>query len=903
MVALPDIRTSERRNVLGAFLTLFGVLAAHVTTETARDALFLTRLPVEQLPWVYLMIAVAAAFVARPRDRARRVGRHMLGSWLFASALVTVGFWFLATPDRPWTLYALYVWSGVFGTITLTWFWLLASELFTLTEAKRLYGVIGAGAVTGAVAGAALASALANVLPARSLLLASAALLAVTAIVPSLILRRPAQPLVAPGGHRRPGTRVCMKTTMRTPYVRRLAFIVVISTITLSLVDYVFKATVVADVPQDELTRWLANFYLMLNLLAVVTQVLLTGTVMQKLGVHRALLFLPVLMVGGGLGLLLGGGIYAALSLKGADGGLRHSLHRTSIELLYLPIPERLRRQTKAFIDVLLQRSAQAVASIAILAAVALGAGEQTLALIAVVTAGLWLMTVIDLRSHYLDMFRATLRSGALPARRDLGELDLTSLEALIRALNHDDPEVLAAMDILAREGRTGLIPALILHHPSEAIVLRALELFARAGEVGFLPVADRLTSDPRPTVRAAALRARTAVDPDVERLLAATADESPLVRTTALAGLLSNHALDEGAAQSALDALQTVEGVDEHVAVLEAIASQPLPIFTPIVLSLAERPEIEVQLAAANAMRALPSGEVLPVLVSMLERHALRLRARAALVAHGARAFDYLREALADETLPEAVRVHLPRTISRFRHQAAVDVLLARLLVEPSGAVRFKILRALGRLAGVDGLHIEPRRVRVAIERDLTAAFQLLAWREALQAAMIEDSARDTMGGELLMTLLRDKHTHAVERVFRLLGLNEPGEDFQAIYRSARSTSRVLQASAVELLDNVLDSELRDPVQALISDRPAAERIAVGARLVGTSPLGYQALLTELVNGGSRSVAAIAEYCARELDLPIRRAAPPVKATDAQKASSPALVTALLGREPAHAR
>ena len=153
MVDLPNIRTEERRNVLGAFITLFGALAAHVVTETARDAIFLTRVPVAHLPWMYLAIAVVAAFLVRPRDRERHVGRHLLGWWLVVSAGVDVAFWLLGTTDRTWVSYLLYVWSGVFGTLTLTWFWLLLGELFTVTEAKRLYGFIGAGSVLGAVAG------------------------------------------------------------------------------------------------------------------------------------------------------------------------------------------------------------------------------------------------------------------------------------------------------------------------------------------------------------------------------------------------------------------------------------------------------------------------------------------------------------------------------------------------------------------------------------------------------------------------------------------------------------------------------------------------------------------------------------------------------------------------------
>jgi AAA family ATP:ADP antiporter len=906
LTALPDIRASERRNVIGAFLTLFGVLAAHVVTETARDALFLSRLPAQQLPWVYLAIAVIAALVARPRAGAREVGQGALGSWLLASSAITVGFWLLAAPDRPWALYLLYAWSGVFGTLTLTWFWLLLGELFTVTEAKRLYGAIGAGAVVGAVAGAGLASLLARAFPAEHLLLASASLLAVTAAAPALILRRPtdAPPRRPPATV--PEVRLCARTVIRTRYIRRLAGLVIISTLTLSIVDYVFKVTVAAEVPPDELGAWFATFYLALNALALVAQVLVTGAVMRHLGVHRALLFLPLLLLGGAAAVFIVGGLVGALILKGADGSLRHSLHRTSTELLFLPIPERLRRHSKAFIDVLLQRSAQAVASLAILLAVAAGASTTALVAVTAALAGIWLVAAVSLRPHYLEMFRVSLRQGSIDTSRELPELDISSLEALMRALNHDDAEVIAAMEILAREGRTDLIPALILHHPAEEVVLRALDLFAKAGRGDFVPVADRLlASDPRPRIRAAAMRARHAVAPDPTRLRAYTDDRDALVRTTACASLLSTATLDGAEARMALDACRRGATVDEHVAVLSAIALQPLRAFEAVVLDLGAHPERAVQLAAADAMGAVDSPTMLPALVAMLGERALRLRARDALLRHGDDALAHLRAALADLTLPDAVRVHIPRTISRFGGQAAVDILTARLRDEPTEIVRFKILRGLGRLV-TDGaqLSVDRATLRAALDRDLAAAFTLLHQQRVLADGLAEDPARATSGHELLSTLVRDKLVHATERVFRLFGLLHRSEDFQTLYRSAIGASRARRANAFELLEHVVDADVREPLLALVSDAPLDVRLAAGGPLLGAVPEGYEALLASLAAGSSATLAALAAYHRRELGLAAAPLAPaPWRAPRTAARDGGGVLASLLGQEPAHVR
>src|SRR5689334_4009877 len=72
-----DFRDGEGRVVLQAFLTLFLIVAAHTTLETARDALFLAKLPVSQLNVVYVALAALTFFVAASATRfAHRFGRR-----------------------------------------------------------------------------------------------------------------------------------------------------------------------------------------------------------------------------------------------------------------------------------------------------------------------------------------------------------------------------------------------------------------------------------------------------------------------------------------------------------------------------------------------------------------------------------------------------------------------------------------------------------------------------------------------------------------------------------------------------------------------------------------------------------------------------------------------------------
>ena len=139
--ALSAIRPDERRSTLFASGTLFGLMAAHSVLETARDALFLTRLPAERLPFVYLAIAAVAiltswlgkAFGHQPPPPVA------LTRTLVAGAVLASGFWFGSRWEWAGLFYFLYVGSALVITLLVIQFWATVQDLFTITQAKRIY--------------------------------------------------------------------------------------------------------------------------------------------------------------------------------------------------------------------------------------------------------------------------------------------------------------------------------------------------------------------------------------------------------------------------------------------------------------------------------------------------------------------------------------------------------------------------------------------------------------------------------------------------------------------------------------------------------------------------------------------------------------------------------------------
>ncbi len=835
-----------------AFFTLFGVLAGHAMLETARDTLFLTELPAGQLPWMYLAIAGLAVLSARVNRRAmeRFSKRSALSLTLSASGVLTAGFW-LWTDGGALSIYAFYIWTGLIATVAVVQIWVLVAEDLDPSLAKRAFAVIGAGALIGATFGSAVAGVLLSNTSPRNLILVASSLLVGSSVLPALAWRRTSageQRLL-----RRAPAAPEPTHTVTHPYLRRLLILVTLTQITVTAADLLFKATVAESIEPARLGSFFALFYTGLNGLSLFVQLVLAGWLLRRLGVSRALWLLPLMLGAGALAFAMTGALVPVLLIKVFDGSLRHSLHKTGTELLYLPLSARLRERHKVTIDAVGARGGQALASLAILGALSLGLDLPVIAFGLLGLVALLLWSVAEIKRHYVELFREQLRQGTIETRMAVPALDLHSLEALIAGMSSTDDRVaLAAIDLLAASGRANLVPPLILYHPSREVVVRALAILGANGRRDHLPIAHRLASSPDPEVRAAALRAVAAADEsaDEELLREALADPAPAVRATALVSLMCRECDDTG-----LDELENLKSSPDpagRLALARAIRFRPGPAFHPLLRELAAAPEPEVQAEVARTIAVDPHPSFLPVLLPMLADRTARPEARAAIIAIGPPALAHLDRALADPDQPRRVRLHLPRTISKFGDQAAVDVLARHLEAELDTVVGYKILRGLGRMISDNQrLEIDRRLIERCLEAALRRAITLLDWRvdltEQIQAA--RGQTRTARGGEpegaapperralpasgeLLLELLREKERGSLERVFRLLGLRHPGEDFRAMYTGLRSGHGHMAASSRELLEYLVEPRAREAIFALFerdadSDRQRLEQAA----------------------------------------------------------------------------
>jgi AAA family ATP:ADP antiporter len=935
LTQLFDAREGELRLVLQAFATLFLVIAGHTTLETARDAIFLQKLPPSELNIVYVVLAgVTLVTTAASTALASRFGRrNALIASLVAAAYVTTVFYFLTMTPR--VALALYVFSGLLGAMLTPQFWMLAAQLFTVSQGRRLFGPIASGGVLGAIAGAATAAMLLRTSSVASLMPVAAALFALTALLltgvevgvepvstprPSLTERAPAAspptsippPAVSrgPDPHAAAGARKTRRALfVENPYLAYVAGLVVLSTAAVLTIDYLFKATAARMVPAASLGEFFARYYAVMNGLSLIVQVALAGRLVRRAGVLGAVAVTPFLLFAGGLSAIFGGGIFfVVLALKGIDGSLRYSLNRVATELLYLPLPADVRDRGKGFIDSVLARAAQAVMAVVLyaLAMHHLAHAHLLALLVAVLSAG-WLAIALGIRRAYLDLFRRALAAGHIGPETEIPELDLPSAEALVESMASPDPvTVTASMEVLVQHRRAKLIPALILYHDSPDVVVRALEILSASARTDWTPLAIKLLSHASEEVRIAAVRA-LARKGRTEALERATSDPSTRVHAYAAFHLARREAGDDLAEHPLVAVIMKLPGIfgdESRRGLLDAITDAPDERATTLLLALAERPEIADDEGAmeqiARAMTTLKSPRFVPLGVGRLAKRVGRDAMRDALVATGEPALEALENALRDEHAERRIRLHAPQTLARFRSQRVADFLLERLESEPDGFVRFKVLRALGQLVAGTDVRTSRRRVETQALRNLEEYLRMLSFRAALGRGK---PSTDDDAGSLLRGLIDDKVSQALARAFRLLKIAHKREDIHRAHRAALSNEPRERANAGEFLDALLarrdQQPLREILRVVVDEASDAERVARASSLMSVHVRTEEEALAVLIDDRDETLAALAACHAVGLGVPGLREAvaqararrPSLTATTAHLFGPPALV------------
>ena len=363
----PDEAPAVAAGVLMFFLLFAGYFMLRPVRETMGIAG-----GVANLQWLFTgTFVVTLAAIPLFGWVAARAPRRRILPWtygFFALNLVAFAAAIAAQPDNPWVARAFYVWLSVFNLLAISVAWSVLADLFPVAQAKRLFAVMAAGASTGGLVGPLLGVLLVGSLGLSGLMVLSAVLLVGSAMAASALQvwrdRRPRRtdddtarrlPL---GGNPFAG----IGTVLRSRYLLSIAaFVVLLASVSTFLYFEQARLVELHFPDRTDQTRVFGMLDFIVQSLSLLTQLFLTGRIVQRLGIVVLLTTVPVVMTLGFLWLALAPtfAVFAVVMVTRRAG--EYALARPGREMLFTVVPPEAKYKAKNVIDTAVYRGADAV--------------------------------------------------------------------------------------------------------------------------------------------------------------------------------------------------------------------------------------------------------------------------------------------------------------------------------------------------------------------------------------------------------------------------------------------------------------------------------------------------------------------------------------------------------------
>jgi len=868
------VREDETTVAALMFAYSFLAMTAHNILKPVTGSAFIEQLGADNQPFVQLALGLFIGVLMHAYTNAirRLPHRRVIPGTLSVIVGLLVVFWaLLRSSGAVWVTVGLYALGLLLGVFLISQFWTLANEIYDARQAKRLFGFIGGGASLGGAVGATLLRVLVYEVGSTNMLLVSAAVLALCAVIADAVTRR--HPTLEADGYieeQGVGGREAIRLLAESHHLKIMAFVIGCAAAGAAIVQQQLSmAAEATGGDADRMTAFLAEVTAWVSIGGFIVQVALTSRIHRSMGLAFAMLLLPAAMGSSAIVVLVSGALWAPQLARVLEATLRYTVDKTTREVLFLPLPVELKHRAKPFIDVTADRFAKAIASVFLLVLIkpwGLGLDWRTLSYASLAMTGIWVGVVYVAWREYRQAFRRSIVSRAITPgtiRTDLA--DTATIETLVEELSHPDEDaVLYAIEMLEALDKRHLVTPLLLQHQSPRVrarTLRALALSRSEAASRWLPTVARMVQDEDVNVRAAALRALAEFEHEDAAVLMRRhlADAEPrVVVTSAIALANSGRPDDVAAAEAALR--QLISDVRDSAAACRAEAATALahiddPRFRALLVPLLyDRDPLVVQKAIRSARQmGAADGLFIPGLLSLLGHRALKAHAREALVGYGESIIGALAHALRDQREHLWIRRHIPATLAGLGTQRSMDALVAA-LDDPDGFLRYKAIAAIERIRREHPAISCPRPVLEShVVRESSRYYNGLTLQHNL-LRHAPDADRS-----LLARALQDKLHRTIDRIYRLLGLLYHMDDVAAARYTIEQGESRRRAAAVEYLDNLLGGVVRKRVMPILDDTPLSEKVRYANVVLKSRPRDLDDTLAQLIHEDDPVISAAA--------------------------------------------
>jgi HEAT repeat protein len=809
---------------------------------TVANALFLSRFSVEDLPLVYISSAVAILVLGRLFALVGSrwpMQRTLKAITIFITFTVLIAYLGAANLKLAWIPIALYIWYQVISRQIDTEFWGLSSIIFDVRQAKRLYGLISVGDVPAKLLGyLSVAFLVPSIGLVNLLLIATASFLAGAVLLNRLLSKLKPHHFV----HHDHAIAENGKNTIKQNFfvrffqsdlVMALAVLYFVGAITLTFTEFSFLAGVEHKFHTEaELAYFFARVFAFGNGIIIVCKLFLSGKAIERLGIKKSLLSLPLFVLLTCIAVGVTGKLSAnetpimwlfAAMVVFAD-VFKAVLYEPLFLALFQPLPGHIRHRAHSIVNDFVNPLGLAVSGLALYIGIELYHGINLYKIdyvLIVLTIG-WILLVYYTTRKYMATLKAAINIRLIGS----GQLmlgDQKSIDVLMAKLKSTRPdEVIYTAEMLctAHPGLFELaIPQLISHEAPEIRLYALQKTYELKLKTDSEELYKIINSDSSIAVMEVAVKVYCTLHEDIVDRITPMLDHPLLaIRSAAIKGFLKSGDMEPMilGGQKLLKMLQSIDNA-ELIAAIAIIGDLGFKNYYKPVLEFLHHAEASVRKAAVEACGKLNNPKIIPFLIPCLEDKALKKVTFETLSTQGEPVFEYLKATeLGGKYTEEAIRL-----CARIGGTRAAAILFSDYFGKAKGTTLDEVLKSLIRL------NFDEKMYRHAIDVKLEEVLDF-GYTCLLMVCLLEK-------GHHAVTMLRaitEELDNTKNRIFLLLSMVYDRQTIEKARNASFSDQKELRANALEYLENSIDRDLKLKLFPLLEDMAAGKKAELLSKL-----------------------------------------------------------------------
>jgi len=872
-LSILNVEKEEKNKAVMLFLYQFLAVAIMVMGRIVRDTLFLKRYDSSKLSLMYIGVALVvstATFFYIRKSYYYRLDK-IIGLTFFVNIFGTIAFLFLIKADVKISFPMLYIFIELMGSFMMFQFWSFTNELLDSREAKRILGFVGGGGIAASLLVGVSVGELVKIFPVENLLIINTVFMGVCMGIVNMMGRkyrlRLQRGVVAKSATKFTGK--AKISIFKSPYVKYIALMTAFIFIVVTFIDYQFKIVAGKEFNESELATFFGIIYAVfggvfsLFFQFFATSKLLKTSIFISLGILPAMITLFsafFIVLPNSLILFSWSAPLIAITMaRASDYAFRYTVNDAAMQLLYIPLDPKIKSRAKALIDGIIKPVFIGISGLSLYFITKSGFHETTISWLVLTICVVWIMVIIGIRKEYLTVLIDNIKKKRFESN-NIGVKENLLQDIIKRSVEADDEEeILMALDMVEKGSFFNLVRNFIslLNGERSRVKVKILSLLRSMESRFYTYEILRLLKDKDEDVVKEAILTYgyMQMEKSINYLSQFLESPSIKIKRSAVISLIKYGGISGimAAAPHLKELTESDREIDRSSAayILGEIGQKNMQ---QQLFDLLNDKEPSVRREAVKAACKIGSKIFIPKLFYMLLDKSVSFDVSKALGQFGEKVLLPAADILSNSLESYKLKSQVARMLGDINSPKSV-YLLMRTLETKSDEMRNIVLDSLKKLlVRMKNISLDVDQLKIMLLKEIYLYFQTLYF-------LVE--IREKLKTPYLNSVLETKLENCFQRIFSILSLMYGNQLFDNIYFNItqKYVSNSQKSNALEIVDNIVDKEIRPVIIPLIEIKEEKEKLKLGFSYFRIRKMELFEILEDFLVDDSEWVRSITLY------------------------------------------